>query len=138
VKDVDQVRHGIRWKTVMTQLRQSRPRWKTPRPKHPPPPRSETIKKQISESMKNFFASEEGKTNKQKAHEKRSKTIKERREQLRESIIEIKEKQCRSCQKVLEISQFCKKAASADGYQSYCKPCILFIKQKKKEEKMHE
>lgn len=34
-----------------------------------------------------------------------------------------KRKECQDCFKVQSIANFGKKTSSADGYQSYCKPC---------------
>ena len=83
---------------------------------------TENTRQKIGETMKQYYQTDAGKENKKKAHEKRSQTMNTRREQLRNTITE---KQCRVCQKLLPVSSFCKKSASSDGLQPYCKPCTL-------------
>ncbi len=81
---------------------------------------SET-KAKISNKMTQFFASESGKKSKELALAKRSETMRARKE---ETIANIQSKQCKGhCAQVKPIDNFCKKAASADGYQSWCKSC---------------
>lgn len=80
-----------------------------------------------SETLKKLFASEEGKQIKQKAHEKRSVTMAKQKEEARENITE---KKCNGeCGLVKNLTEFCKKAAAKDGYQSWCKSCTNKLKQ---------
>lgn len=45
--------------------------------------------------------------------------------------ISIGEKLCKKCLLDLDLSNFCIKSASADGYQSWCKKCTNETKKKK-------
>ncbi len=78
-------------------------------------------KEKISKKMSEFFATKEGKKSKEQALAKRSETLRARKE---ETIANIQSKQCKGqCGQVKSIDNFCKKSASADGYQSWCKTC---------------
>ena len=78
-------------------------------------------KEKISKKMSDFFATEQGKKSKEQAHIKRSETMRARKEEIMANIVS---KQCKGqCGQVKSIDNFCKKAASADGYQSWCKSC---------------
>lgn len=78
-------------------------------------------KQKISAKMTEYFSTDAGKKSKQEAHAKRSATMRAIKE---EKIAAIVNKQCKgSCGLVKSIDNFCKKAASADGYQSWCKSC---------------
>lgn len=107
-----------RFVAVMEQLLKRVPRYE---PKISPPPRAVETRKMIGETMKEYFATEEGRRNKREAHKKRSETMSARRENVRSSITE---KQCRVCEKILPVTMFCKKSAAVDGLQPYCKPCV--------------
>jgi hypothetical protein len=49
----------------------------------------------------------------------------ERRDKRKQEIeIEVTEKQCKDCKKVLLVNAFDKKTDSIDGYNSFCKDCI--------------
>lgn len=115
----------------MTQLLNHVPRCTPTAPKpcnnNKAPPRATEVKNQIAASMKSFFKTEEGRESKKKAFEKRSETMKHKREQLRASVTE---KECRACGQMLSVEMFCRKAAAADGYQPYCKPCTQLKKKK--------
>ena len=80
------------------------------------PSRSDDTKKKIGETMKEYFETDAGKQNKKQAHQKRSETMNERREQIRASITE---KECRICKKILPVTIFSKKSAATDGLQPY-------------------
>lgn len=81
----------------------------------------EETKEKISKKMTDFFATEKGKKSKEQAHVKRSETMRARKE---ENIANIVSKQCKGdCCQIKSIDNFCKKTASADGYQSWCKLC---------------
>ena len=76
----------------------------------------EETKEKISKKMTDFFATEKGKKSKEQALVKRSETMRARKE---ETIAHIVSKQCKGeCGENKSIDNFCKKAASADGYQS--------------------
>ncbi len=82
---------------------------------------TDEAKEKISLKMTQFFASESGKQSKVLALAKRSETMRARKQ---ETIANIQNKQCKGhCGQVKPINDFCKKAASADGYQSWCKSC---------------
>ena len=71
--------------------------------------------------MVEFYATEQGKKSKEQAHIKRSETMRTKKE---ETIANIISKQYKgNCGQVKSIDNFCKKSASADGYQSWCKTC---------------
>jgi hypothetical protein len=79
-------------------------------------------KESITKSMKKFCASENGKKIKAQSHLKRSNTMKEERDKIRENITH---KICRGfCGLDLSIDNFCKKNDAKDGYQTYCLKCI--------------
>ena len=86
-------------------------------------------KQKISEGITKFLASSKGKENKTESHKKRSITMTEQREKIRESITE---KECKKCNNTKLISSFNKKSDTKDGYQPYCKECINIIKRYKK------
>ena len=78
-------------------------------------------KQKISVKMTEYFSTEAGKKSKQDAIAKRSATMRAVKE---EKIANIVSKQCKgNCGLVKSIDNFCKKSASADGYQSWCKSC---------------
>lgn len=78
-------------------------------------------KQKISVKMTKYFSTDAGKKSKQEALAKRSATMRAIKE---EKIATIVNKQCKgSCGQVKSLDNFCKKAASADGYQSWCKSC---------------
>lgn len=85
----------------------------------------ETVRQNVSESLKQYYASEEGKANKSSAHEKRSETMAKERDLLRSSITE---KKCNNCHQTKAVSEFGKKAAAKDGCQANCKVCCVEIK----------
>ncbi len=87
--------------------------------------KNEIRKKKISEKMKKYNASNEGKQQKIKSIEKCVETKKNTREEIRKNL---EEKICSKCRETLSIEMFCKKADTKDGYQPYCKGCINSIK----------
>lgn len=96
------------------------------------PEPSDKTKKKIANTLSDFFQSEEGKLNKQKALEKRSETMRKEREKLQNSITE---KECKRCKKTKPVDEFHKKYNAKDGRQSNCKHCINVIKRQKRKEK---
>ena len=82
-------------------------------------------KKAISTSMTEYYNTEEGKKNKKEAHEKRSDTMKQQRDELRANMTE---KECKKCNETKSIDNFCKKSNAKDGLQPYCRECINEIK----------
>ena len=92
----------------------------------------EKTKTKISEKMKTYLQSDEGKKNKLESLKKRSQTMKALKE---EKIKNLTHKDCKGeCGRTnLDIINFNKKSASADGYQSWCKKCTLENKQKRKQ-----
>lgn len=85
----------------------------------------DTVRQNVSESLKHYYASEEGKASKSSAHEKRSETMARERDFLRNSITE---KKCYHCNQTKAVSEFGKKAAAKDGCQTNCKACCVEIK----------
>lgn len=89
-------------------------------------------KEKISLKLIERFKTEEGKKEKQLSHAKRSETMKERREEIRANITEKKcsKPDCTLTGQFQPVTNFCKKAGSADGYQSWCKTCTNLNKKK--------
>jgi hypothetical protein len=85
--------------------------------------RSDETRQKISETLKRK------KIDKTESHKKRSITMTEQREKIRESITE---KECKKCNNIKLISLFNKKSDTKDGYQPYCRECINIIKRNKK------
>ena len=79
----------------------------------------------ISNSLRKNRATEEGKKLMAKIHEKRSKTMAAKREQLREETTHIT---CNKCGIEKPVSEYHKRSAGVLGYQSNCKTCINEIK----------
>ncbi len=79
----------------------------------------------ISTTLTDYYKTDEGRENKTKAHEKRSKTMAELREKARENLTE---KECKKCNVVKEVTFFNKKSNAKDGLQTYCRECINAIK----------
>lgn len=124
-ENLDSLQHRARLSNVLNQLLKKIPRYQEPKKKQQDRPQSDEVRKRIAESMKKYNETEESRDKKRKAFEKRSETMNERSEKIRSTIIE---KECRLCKKTLPVSCFCKKAAAADGLQSYCKDCIQIKK----------
>jgi len=82
-------------------------------------------KAKISNTLKKINSTEEGKLKKEESHAQRSETMKVRRIKIRE---EIKEKQCKHCKKIKEVSEFYVKSAAQDGLQTNCKNCVGVLK----------
>ena len=79
----------------------------------------------ISEGMRNYLQTEEGKENKKKSMEKRSETLANQKAVLRKTITE---KLCGNCKGLKPVTQFDKKKAAKDGFQTNCKVCVAKIK----------
>ena len=90
---------------------------------------SDDRKDKISDGMKKFNSTCEGKELKKRSHEKRSETMKKQKELIQKNIIN---KDCKRCKENKDILYFNKKSDSKDGFQSYCKTCINEIKQQRK------
>lgn len=95
----------------------------------------EDTKIKISEKMKLYLQSDEGKKNKIESLKKRSETMKLLKE---ERMNNITFKDCKGeCGRTnLEIINFNKKASSSDGYQPWCKKCTSDYKRKVKTKQM--
>jgi hypothetical protein len=81
-------------------------------------------KEKISNKIKEYLQTDEGKQNKKQSHEKRSQTMLERK---LDKMAIITHKICKgnnSCGMEKEIKQFHKRKASSDGYNSMCVDCI--------------
>ena len=93
----------------------------------------EKTKTKISNTLSEYYNTEEGKENKKQAHAKRSETMLKIKLEKRENVTE---KICKHINCDIKIAQpidnFCKKSASADGYQSFCKKCTNRIKMEKR------
>ena len=87
--------------------------------------RQDKTRKKISEKMKAFNATEDGKTLKQKSLEKRSKTMNDRKEIIRKNLVS---KTCRKCQVNKSLDEYNKKSNAKDGLQPYCKECVNLAK----------
>jgi hypothetical protein len=85
----------------------------------------EKTKEKISTKLKAYLQTDEGKENKKLSLQKRSETMKSIKE---EKIATITEKKCTKCTTIKPIINYCKKSASADGYQSWCKQCTNTLK----------
>lgn len=79
------------------------------------------IKKQITYKL----SPEKLKEIKTKSFEKRSETMKNQREECRQTITE---KVCGNCEKLKPISEYNNKNDAKDGLQPYCKICVAQIK----------
>lgn len=86
-------------------------------------------KDKISDTLKDFFSTEEGREVTLKSHEKRSLTMAKERQNLRNSITF---KQCTKCKELKDTSKFSKKNDTKDGFQPYCKDCVKAAKEKTK------
>jgi hypothetical protein len=75
----------------------------------------------ISQKMKEFLATEEGKKSKEESHKKRSETMAKQREEIQQNLTS---KICKKCNTDKEISEFSKKSDTKDGYQPYCRDCV--------------
>ena len=93
---------------------------------------TETRKQNISKGMKRYLGTEEGARSKQKSFIKRSKTMQQQKEIIRDSI---QNKKCTKCTETKDVCKFGKKSDARDGYQSYCTVCILEIKRSKRMDK---
>jgi phenylpyruvate tautomerase PptA (4-oxalocrotonate tautomerase family) len=89
------------------------------------PSKKERVDKNISANLSKYYDTDEGKSNKQTAHQKRSDTM---RQQKKDIIKNLTEKTCTKCNFTKDISNFCKKSNSKDGLRPYSKPCINNIK----------
>jgi hypothetical protein len=98
-------------------------------------------RRKISETLAVFYKTSVGKTNKKIAHEKRSCTMKRKREETRSSI---QSKKCGRCGEEKPFQDengkptFSKKSNAQDGYQSYCTVCINNIKKQSRKRTKQE
>ena len=84
-------------------------------------------KEKIATTLSEYYQTDKGKENKKQAHEKRSETMAKMKE---EKSTNVTHKLCKGeCGLDKDISNFCKKSASQDGYQSWCKACTNAKKQ---------
>ena len=94
---------------------------------------SEDFKKQrrekISTGLKEFNQTILGREIKKRSLQKRSETMKAKKDALRQSITR---KTCALCKEDLSITKFNKKSASTDGFQPYCKTCFNAYRKKLK------
>lgn len=97
-------------------------------------PKTDAFRNTVSDGMKHYYATTEGRQNKEQAHGKRSQTMKTTREAIRQTLTE---KEFRVCKKILPVSSFCKKTAAVDGLQPYCKPCTNDDKKKTYQKASH-
>lgn len=91
----------------------------------------------ISNTLINYYQSEEGKKKKKQSFEVRAATMAKEREELRATITE-KYCSCQKCERKGQLqptSAFGKKADAKDGFQPYCKVCINRIKVENREKK---
>jgi hypothetical protein len=94
-------------------------------------------KKKISVGMKKFLATDKGKASKALSFAKRSETLAKQKQDIRANITEkiCGYSECSKAGELQPISNFNKKSAAKDGYQTYCKNCILKIKKNRKADK---
>jgi hypothetical protein len=90
-------------------------------------------KDKISDGVKKFNETEEGKALKKKSLEKRSDTMRKEREEIQNQITH---KICSKCKDNKDVSKFGKKSDTKDGYQPYCRTCIAEAKKASKERKI--
>jgi len=86
-------------------------------------------KKKISAGLKEFNQTVLGREIKKRSLQKRSETMKAKKDALRQSITS---KTCALCKEDLPIEKFNKKSASTDGFQPYCKTCFSAYRKKLK------
>ena len=86
-------------------------------------------KEKISDTLKKFNKTDEGKKLKKKSLEKRSKTMAGAKEQR---IKATTHKKCKTCGVDKPASEYSKKTDAGDGLQTNCKKCAIEIKNKKK------
>jgi len=92
---------------------------------------AEDTKIKIANSLKNYNETDKGKIITSISHKKRSTTMSNKRNKIRENI---KEKKCKGvCELLKPITEFGIKRDTADGFQSYCKKCQYIAKKKWKE-----
>ncbi len=92
--------------------------------------RTKNTKEKISDTLKEFYSTSDGKIKKEESFVKRSETMAKQRTELRKNITE---KLCKNCNEVKNLSEFCKKSNAKDGLQPYCRFCINEIKKKSRE-----
>ena len=88
-------------------------------------------KLKISESVKKYNETEEGKQMKKESHEKRSITMKKEKDELRATITHkiCGSKNCANKDIPQPVSAFTGKSNAKDGLQTNCKACVNVIKQ---------
>lgn len=118
-------KEGHEWKTKYTTIRDKR--W-CPTCGHVV---KDETKIKLSEALKKYHASEEGKQGFKLNRLKHSETMRIKREE-RQSIV-ISEQQCITCFSSKDISEFYKSSKHISGYQTVCKVCDAARKRKPKE-----
>ncbi len=86
----------------------------------------------ISERMKEFNATPQGKKLKDLSHVKRSATMNTQRQEFRDGI---ENKTCTKCKIEKPVAKFSIKRDTKDGYQPYCRDCIAIAKRKSRQRK---
>lgn len=86
-------------------------------------------RKKISAGLKEFNQTVLGREIKKRSLQKRSETMKAKKDALRQSITS---KTCALCKEDLPIEKFNKKSAATDGFQPYCKTCFSAYRKKLK------
>ncbi len=84
------------------------------------------INQNISNSLSNYYHTEEGIENKKQAHLKRSETMAKKRAEIQSNMTH---KLCKRCNIEKSIDNFNKKSAAKDGLQTNCKSCVNIAKQ---------
>lgn len=86
---------------------------------------NKTTKQKLSQSISNFYKTDEGKKRLKESFEKRSITMEKQRIELRNNI---KEKKCNNCLNIKPVSEYNIKKAAKDGLQTNCKVCVNDLK----------
>lgn len=85
--------------------------------------------KSISQRMKEYYATPEGKKKKQDSLINRKKTLDKIKSEIQNTITH---KICKKCNQNLPISEYNKKSDARDGFQPYCKSCKKLENKNKK------
>lgn len=108
-------------------------------PDRPKPIKSEETRDKTAIGVKKYNEKPEGKQKKKESHAKRSVTMaKAKEEKSKISRKECKNPNCLRKGEEQPISEFCKKAASADTYQPNCKTCNARIKREWREKERNK
>lgn len=85
--------------------------------------------KTISKTMKEFYATPEGKRKKQESFKVRKQTMEKIKVEIQSTITH---KVCKKCNQNLPVSEYNKKSDARDGLQAYCKACKKIDNKNKK------